>query len=113
MLDGDLDEAKISLFKALGDRTRLAMLEALHDNGEMSVSELTDAVGQEQSLVSHHLACLRNCGLVRARREGRRVHYRLNGEDRVAELLDLAEDHVAETLEDILACRVVEEDEPA
>ncbi len=61
-------------FRALGDETRLRLLEFLAD-GEHTVAELMELAGLGQSLVSHHLRSLREAGLVVARREGRWVHY--------------------------------------
>ena len=62
--------------KILADLTRLAVLESLMD-GPQHVDELMDGLGVEQSLLSHHLALLRDAGLVRATRDGKSVLYRL------------------------------------
>jgi ArsR family transcriptional regulator len=61
-------------FRALGDETRLRLLE-LMSSGERTVADLMDVTGLSQSLVSHHLRSLRDAGLVATRREGRWVHY--------------------------------------
>jgi DNA-binding transcriptional ArsR family regulator len=61
-------------FRALGDETRLRILELLVD-GERSVGELIDVTGLGQSLVSHHLRTLRDAGLVITRRDGRWIFY--------------------------------------
>ncbi|HET9011087.1 MAG TPA: metalloregulator ArsR/SmtB family transcription factor [Gemmatimonadaceae bacterium] len=61
-------------FRALGDETRLRLLEQL-SAGERNVGELMEAMGLGQSLVSHHLRALREVGLVRDRRDGRWVYY--------------------------------------
>lgn len=61
-------------FRALGDETRLRILERLAA-GEQSVSELTEGVSVGQSLMSHHLRTLREAGLVADRREGRWIYY--------------------------------------
>lgn len=73
-----------ALFRGLGDPTRLAILRHLAD-GEARVVDLTSAVGLAQSTVSGHLACLRDCGLITARPEGRQMFYALA----YPELLDL------------------------
>jgi len=64
-------------FRALGDETRLRLLEILAA-GEQCVSDLMDTLGLGQSLVSHHLRTLREAGLVTVRRDGRRVHYAIS-----------------------------------
>jgi ArsR family transcriptional regulator, arsenate/arsenite/antimonite-responsive transcriptional repressor len=61
-------------FRALGDETRLRILEHLV-GGERSVSDLIVLVDVGQSLMSHHLRILREAGLVVDRREGRWIHY--------------------------------------
>ncbi|MFI5272010.1 MAG: ArsR/SmtB family transcription factor [Ktedonobacterales bacterium] len=87
-------------FRALGDPTRVRLLQALLDapSGECSVGELVMALGVAQGRVSTHLGCLRWCGLVQARREGKQVYYRV-GDPRVRDLLGLAgalvHDHAA------------------
>ena len=54
--------------------------------GEKCVTELVELTGMEQSLVSHHLRSLRDCGLVRSRRHGKKVLYSTSSSD-VADLL--------------------------
>ena len=61
-------------FRALGDETRLRILEHLV-TGERSVSDLIVLVDVGQSLMSHHLRILREAGLVVDRRDGRWIHY--------------------------------------
>jgi DNA-binding transcriptional ArsR family regulator len=63
-------------FRALGDETRLLLLELLWP-GEQCVGDLMDATGLGQSLVSHHLRTLRAAGLVHTRRDGRWIYYSL------------------------------------
>lgn len=63
-------------FRALGEPTRLKILERLF-RSPASVSELLAAVGSTQANVSKHLAVLRAGGLVRGRREGNRTVYRI------------------------------------
>jgi len=60
--------------KALAEPTRLSILHAL-DDGERSVTELTEAVDSSQANVSKHLGVMRKAGIVRARREGMNVYY--------------------------------------
>ncbi|MDH3504470.1 MAG: metalloregulator ArsR/SmtB family transcription factor [Nitrospirota bacterium] len=65
-----------SKLKVLSDPTRLAVLEVLM-SGPKNVGELMDQLGVEQSLLSHHLAILRDTGLVEATREGKTMIYEL------------------------------------
>lgn len=62
--------------KILADTTRLAVLESLMEKPKR-VGELMELLGVEQSLMSHHLALLREAGLVESIREGKSVLYQL------------------------------------
>ena len=62
--------------KVLADTTRLAVLESLMDRPK-HVNELMESLNVEQSLLSHHLAQLREAGLVEAIRDGKAVLYQL------------------------------------
>jgi len=63
-------------FKALGDETRLKILELLQIR-EMCVCEIMVALDLTQPATSHHLGILENANLIRRRREGRWVFYRI------------------------------------
>lgn len=69
-VDPEATAAHAALFRALGDPARLAVLQHL-TTGEHHVHELVDHLGLAQSTVSAHLACLRGCGLVTVRPDGR------------------------------------------
>ncbi|MDB4900521.1 MAG: arsR [Gemmatimonadetes bacterium] len=64
-------------FRALGDETRLRILEQL-TAGERCVADLMELTGLGQSLVSHHLRTLRDAGIVGDRRDGRWVFYAIS-----------------------------------
>lgn len=70
----------LEFFKSVADDTRLRCLLLLSAEGELHVSEITEAVEQSQPKVSRHLAQLRKSGLLLDRRQGQRVYYRLNPE---------------------------------
>ena len=69
-------EAENRIFQALADPSRRAIFESL-TRGEAAVSELTARFAISQPAVSQHLAALKDAGLVRGRRDGRRVYYRV------------------------------------
>ena len=79
-------QLKADLLKALGQPTRLKILELLVD-GERCVCEIFPAVGGEQSNISKHLTFLRSQGIVFAARRGMRVFYRL-ADQRIVRLMD-------------------------
>ena len=93
---------KARLFRGLADASRLAILESLLP-GERTVSQVVEATALSQPNASGHLACLRECGLVISRQEGRFVFYSL-ADERVAELLHNAEGILAGVAERVYAC---------
>ena len=95
-------------FRGLGDATRLRILEFLRDEGELSVGELVERLGEAQPKVSNHLACLRWCGFIEARREHRTVFNRI-ADKRVIKLLDLGHALLADNAEHVAACCLIEE----
>ena len=66
----------VTLFQALGDKTRLRLLNLL-SGGELCVCYFVEILGEPQPKVSRHLAYLRRAGLVDVRREGKWMHYKL------------------------------------
>ncbi len=62
-----------TLYRALGDETRLRMIGLLAEVGPMPVNELSSRVGLSQPLISWHLRILRLAGLVDTQRQGRTV----------------------------------------
>ena len=95
-------------FRGLGDPTRLRILEHLRAEGELTVGELVARLRIPQPKVSSHLACLRWCGFVEARREGRRVVNRI-ADERVQLMLELANGLLADNAEHVAVCCVIEE----
>jgi ArsR family transcriptional regulator len=72
----DQVDLAVEVFRMLADSTRVRLLWLLR-GGEAPVHALTEAVGKPQALVSQHLAKLRMARLVRTRRQGNQVFYRL------------------------------------
>lgn len=96
-------------FRGLGDPTRVRILQLLLEQ-ERSVSELVEETGVLQGRLSSHLACLRWCGFVVARREGRQVFYSV-GDSRIPDLLALAEQFLADHADSVDICRVIADEE--
>jgi len=71
------------LFRGFADPTRLGILRELAA-GERRVTDLIAALGGSQSNISGHVACLKDCGLVADRPEGRQVFYRIAAPEVVA-----------------------------
>lgn len=96
-------EITTKFFHGLSDLTRLRIVELLLDEGEQNVSDLIVALGQSQGRVSNHLACLRWCGYVDSRREGKFTYYRVT-DPRVRQLIELARTMIADNAAAILSC---------
>ena len=82
--------AAACLFRGLSEPSRMAVLRHLA-RGEHRVVDLTAHLGLTQSTVSKHLACMRDCGLVVSRPQGRATAWSLNHPKAVLELLASAE----------------------
>lgn len=91
-LDAHNAAAVAETLQALATPSRLMLLTRLRQS-DCSVGELADAVGMEQSAVSHQLRLLRALGLVTGTRSGRSIVYSLY-DDHVAALLDEAIYHI-------------------
>ena len=91
----DLDEETLFVvsqtFKALGDPTRIRILNLLCCN-ERSVNDIAEELSLGQSTVSHQLRFLKNLRLVKFRREGTTLYYS-SADDHIMNLLHQAIDH--------------------
>jgi ArsR family transcriptional regulator, cadmium/lead-responsive transcriptional repressor len=96
--------AAVALFRSLGDVTRLVIVHELA-RGERRIVDLTRAVGLAQSTVSAHVACLRDCGLVEGRPQGRQMLYRLTRPE-LGAVLAAAERLLAATGNAVALCPV-------
>jgi DNA-binding transcriptional ArsR family regulator len=78
--DSDFVELAVEVFSMLADATRVRIILAIRDVGEMSVNQLADVVDKPPASVSQHLAKMRLARIVTTRQEGTRVFYRLENE---------------------------------
>ena len=74
-LSNRLEKDLVQVFKLLADETRLKILLYLMQEGELHVSALCERLHQSQPAVSHHLALLREAGLIEPRRDGKHNFY--------------------------------------
>jgi ArsR family transcriptional regulator, cadmium/lead-responsive transcriptional repressor len=95
-------EIQAKLFRGFSDSSRLSILDVLRD-GAHTVTEIIEMTGLNQSNVSNHLGCLRDCGLVAAKQQGRFVYYELSDE-RVDQLLMLADELLADVAKGVYEC---------
>jgi DNA-binding transcriptional ArsR family regulator len=95
--------AAACLFRSLGDPSRLALLRRLA-LGEHKVVDLTAHLGLAQSTVSAHLACLRDCGLVNSRPQGRASMWSLTTAPELVDVLAAAERLLSVTGDAVALC---------
>lgn len=96
----DVEEANnlAEMFRLLGDPTRVRILYALLEAGELCVCDVAAAVETSETKVSQAMRLLRGAGVVRNRRDGRNVFYRLD-DAHVRMVLDLSRQHLAHARE--------------
>ena len=87
-LDDDRVVELSDLFKILSDENRLRIVLRVCYEGEQNVTDLCQYVQLPQPLVSHHLARLREAGVLQTRREGKHIYYSLR-RDRFVQLMSM------------------------
>ena len=97
--------AAACLFHGFGDASRLSIVRHLV-LGEHRVVDLTEHLGLAQSTVSKHLACLRDCGLVVSRPQGRASMFSLTHPEATLDLLAAAERLLGLTGDAVALCPV-------
>jgi len=76
----------VAIFKALSDETRLRIIKLL-EKGELCVCDITAALDLVQPKVSFHLSTLKEAGLIKDRKQGRWIHYRLDESEMMRRML--------------------------
>ncbi len=91
--NNDLEKV-VTIFKALGDLTRVRIITALFDS-ELSVTEITKISGISQPAVSHHLSILKQQNLVSSNRHAQEIHYYLS-DNHISDIIKQVKAHVSE-----------------
>lgn len=99
------------LFRALGDATRLRIVELLLEEGELHQMEIVRRLGATQARISEHMVCLTWCGFVQARVEGRRTLYRVANRQ-VRTLIERARSFLEQNQAQIASCRTIDKEGP-
>jgi len=94
LIDVDVAVDLAEMFRLLGDPTRVRILFALLEAGELCVCDIAEVVETTDTKVSQAMRLLRSAGVVRNRRDGRNIFYRLD-DGHVRMLLDLSREHIA------------------
>ena len=80
-------------FSNLANKTRFNIVMALNTQDALSVTEIAQKIGEEQSNVSHQLKSLMNCNIITVEQDGKRRLYSLNKET-ILPILDIITKHV-------------------
>jgi len=92
-------------FHGLSDPTRMRIVQLLLD-GEKNVGELVATLEMPQGRISSHLMCLRWCGFVATRRDGRYVYYRIS-DTRVIDLVRIGQALLLDNAQAVASCAVI------
>ena len=95
-------DLKAKFFKGFSDKTRLAILDALR-GGEKTVSDIVAASKMKQSNVSQHLACLRGCGIIKNRQDGKFTYYSIRN-DEMLQFLAAADSILRSIFNEVFCC---------
>ncbi|MBB3112431.1 ArsR family transcriptional regulator [Paenibacillus phyllosphaerae] len=95
-------ETKAKFIRGFSDKTRLQILESIKD-AEKTVSQIVEDLSGNQSNISQHLACLKGCGIIVSRQEGKYVYYSLRNQQ-IAALLEAMESVFLQVEEEVAAC---------
>lgn len=98
----DYLDLKVKFLKGFADRTRLEILESIKGT-EKTVLQIVSEIQGNQSNVSQHLACLKGCGIVTARQEGKFIYYSLRDEQ-VKSLLTMFDTVLGDVEQQVAAC---------
>ena len=81
----------VKVIRALNHELRQRVIKEIYDGpcGSLTVTEIQQKVGIDQSVASQHLAILRNAGIVTTKRDGKHIYYSVN-KGRVNHICDLA-----------------------
>lgn len=96
-------DVKIKFVRGFADKTRLQILESIKHE-EKTVSQIIGETKGNQSNISQHLACLKDCGLIVGRQEGKYVYYSLRNAQ-VKELLDMFDHVLSHVHEEVMSCK--------
>ncbi|WP_246608673.1 ArsR/SmtB family transcription factor [Paenibacillus agaridevorans] len=100
-------ELKAKFIRGFSDKTRLLILESIR-NEEKTVTQLVEELNGNQSNISQHLACLKGCGIIVGRQEGKFVYYSLRN-DQILHLLDAMDSVFLIVENEVQACEKTDE----
>lgn len=97
-----LSKPRSLFFKALANPARMSIINLLQHRST-SVAQISEELGFEQTMVSHHLKCLSFCGFVTSQRKGKSKIYSSNKET-VVPILEIVDRHLEEFASSLYEC---------
>jgi|SRR5699024_1508562 len=94
---------KVKFLQGFSNKTRVQILDCLKET-EKTVSQIVQEVEGSQSSISQHLSCLRGCGLIVSRQEGKYVYYKIRNE-KIRQLLSMFDEVLFDIQQDISSCK--------
>lgn len=101
-MEQNILDVKAKFIRGFSDKTRLQILEFIKDK-ERTVSQIVEEISGNQSNISQHLACLKGCGIIIGRQEGKFIYYSLRSEQ-IRLLLSMMDEVFHQVEEDVAAC---------
>ena len=98
----DSMDIKVKFIKGFADKTRLQILDSIKDK-EKTVSQIVEEIKGNQSNISQHLACLKGCGIIVGRQEGKFMYYGIRDEQ-VKTLLNMFDVVLGEVEKQVADC---------
>ncbi|TFB13298.1 ArsR family transcriptional regulator [Filobacillus milosensis] len=95
-------DLKVEFLHGFSHKTRIQILECIKDK-EKTVSEIVNEIDGNQSNISQHLACLKGCGIIVGRQEGKYVYYGLRNQQ-IRELLNMFDSVLNDIEDDVATC---------
>lgn len=95
-------DTKVKLIHGFSNKTRLQILESIKDK-EKAVSEIVEEINGNQSNISQHLACLKGCGIIVGRNEGKYIYYSLRNQH-IRDLLTMFDVVLNDIEKDVASC---------
>ncbi|SFX54413.1 ArsR family transcriptional regulator [Thermoactinomyces sp. DSM 45891] len=96
-------DVKVKFIRGFADKTRLQILDSIKKH-EKTVSQIVEETNGSQSNVSQHLACLKGCGIIISRQEGKFMYYRLR-HNQIRGLLDMFDDVLSHVHDEVTSCK--------
>lgn len=93
---------KVKLIHGFSNKTRLQILESIKDQ-EKTVSQIVEEIKGNQSNISQHLACLKGCGIIVGRNEGKYSYYSLRNQH-IRDLLTMFDVVLEDVHNDVASC---------